>query len=93
MFRSKSAWAVRAESSVAVVAALEGWMRAGRAKLSRHAAVAGRSTTCSRAGKPSLVQTARLNNVDPRPSLADVLARVADAPQTKLAVAAVELAL
>jgi transposase len=33
----------------------------------------------------TLIQTAKLNDVDPRAWLADVLARIADMPQTKLA--------
>ncbi len=33
----------------------------------------------------TLIQTARLNDVDPQAWLADVLARIADMPQTKLA--------
>jgi transposase len=33
----------------------------------------------------TLIQTAKLNNVDPQAWLADVLARIADTPQTKLA--------
>ena len=33
----------------------------------------------------TLIQTAKLNDVDPQAWLADVLARIADMPQTKLA--------
>ena len=33
----------------------------------------------------TLIQTAKLNSVDPQAWLANVLARVADTPQTKLA--------
>ena len=33
----------------------------------------------------TLIQTAKLNNVDPQAWLADVLARIADTPQTQLA--------
>jgi transposase len=33
----------------------------------------------------TLIQTAKLNSVDPQAWLADVLARIADTPQTKLA--------
>jgi hypothetical protein len=33
----------------------------------------------------TLIQTAKLNRVDPQAWLADVLARIADTPQTKLA--------
>ena len=33
----------------------------------------------------TLIQTARLNDVDPQAWLADVLARIADTPQTRLA--------
>ena len=32
----------------------------------------------------TLVQTAKLNNVDPQAWLADVLARIADTPQTQI---------
>jgi len=124
--------AVRQEKSAALVAALEGWMRAERAKLSRHAAVAkamdymltrwgaftrfladGRICLTNNAAERALrglalgrkswlfagsergaeraalmytlIQTAKLNNVDPQAWLADVLARIADTPQTKLA--------
>jgi transposase len=124
--------AARQERSAARVAAFEAWMRAERAKLSRHAAVAkatdymltrweaftrflGDGCICltnnaaERAlrglalGRKSwlfagsergaeraalmytLIQTARLNDVDPQAWLADVLARIADMPQTKLA--------
>jgi transposase len=124
--------AARQERSAGLVAAFEAWMRAERAKLSRHAAVAkamdymltrweaftrflGDGCICltnnaaERAlrglalGRKSwlfagsergaeraalmytLIQTARLNDVDPQAWLADVLARIADIPQTKLA--------
>jgi transposase len=33
----------------------------------------------------TLIQTAKLNDIDPQAWLADVLARIADTPQTKLA--------
>jgi transposase len=33
----------------------------------------------------TLIQTAKLNSVDPQAWLTDVLARIADTPQTKLA--------
>jgi transposase len=33
----------------------------------------------------TLIQTAKLNDIDPEAWLADVLARIADMPQTKLA--------
>jgi hypothetical protein len=33
----------------------------------------------------TLIQTAKLNSVDPQACLANVLARIADTPQTKLA--------
>ena len=118
--------------SVVLVTALEDWMRAERAKLSRHAEVAkaidymltrwpaftgflddGRiclsNNSAERAlrglalGRKSwlfagsergaeraalmytLIQTAKLNNVDPQAWLADVLARIADTSQTQLA--------
>lgn len=124
--------AARQERSAALVAALEAWMRAERAKLSRHAAVAkamdymltrweaftrflddGRicltNNSAERAlrglalGRKSwlfagsergaeraalmytLIQTAKLNDVDPQAWLADVLARIAGTPQTRLA--------
>jgi transposase len=124
--------AERQKRSVALVTALEDWMRAERAKLSRHAEVAkaidymltrwpaftrflddGRiclsNNSAERAlrglalGRKSwlfagsergaeraalmytLIQTAKLNNVDPQAWLADVLARIADTPQTQLA--------
>jgi transposase len=124
--------AERQKRSVGPVTALEDWMRAERAKLSRHAEVAkaidymltrwpaftgflddGRiclsNNSAERAlrglalGRKSwlfagsergaeraaimytLIQTAKLNNVDPQAWLADVLARIADTPQTQLA--------
>jgi transposase len=122
----------RRKESAALVAGLEDWMRAERAKLSRHAAVAkaidymltrwgaftrflhdGRICLTNNAAERALrglalgrkswlfagsergaeraalmytlIQTAKLNNVDPQAWLADVLARIADTPQTKLA--------
>jgi transposase len=124
--------AERQKRSVVLVTALEDWMRAERAKLSRYAEVAkaidymltrwpaftsflddGRiclsNNSAERAlrglalGRKSwlfagsergaeraalmytLIQTAKLNNVDPQAWLADVLARIADTPQTQLA--------
>ena len=120
--------AVRQERSAPLVAALEGWMRAERANLSRHAAVAkaidymltrwppftrfledGRicltnnTAECALRGLAlgrkswlfagsergaeraalmyTLIQTAKLNGVDPQAWLADVLARIAEIPQ------------
>jgi hypothetical protein len=128
----KTGVAARQERSAALVAALEAWMRAERAKLSRHAAVAkamdymltrweafirflddGRICLTNNAAERALrglalgrkswlfagsergaeraalmytlIQTAKLNDVDPQAWLADVLARIADMPQTKLA--------
>ena len=122
---------MRQESSAALVAELEAWMRAERAKLSRHAAVAkamdymlrrweaftrflddGRICLTNNAAERALrglalgrkswlfagsdrgaeraalmytlIQTAKLNDVDPQAWLADVLARIADTPQTRL---------
>jgi transposase len=124
--------AARQERSAALVAALEAWMRAERAKLSRHAAVAkamdymltrwvsftrflddGRICLTNNAAERALrglalgrkswlfagsergaeraalmytlIQTAKLNDVDPQAWLADVLAHIADTPQTQLA--------
>ena len=124
--------AARQERSAALVAALEAWMRAERAKLSRHAAVAkamdymltrweaftrflddGRICLTNNAAERALrglalgrkswlfagsergaeraalmytlIQTAKLNDLDPQAWLADVLARIADTPQTQLA--------
>ena len=124
--------AARQERSASLVADLEAWMRAERAKLSRHAAVAkamdymltrweaftrflddGRICLTNNAAERALrglalgrkswlfagsergaeraalmytlIQTAKLNDVDPQAWLADVLARIADMPQTKLA--------
>jgi transposase len=124
--------AARQERSASLVADLEAWMRAERAKLSRHAAVAkamdymltrweaftrfladGRICLTNNAAERALrglalgrkswlfagsergaaraalmytlIQTAKLNDVDPQAWLADVLARIADRPQTKLA--------
>jgi hypothetical protein len=123
--------AARQEKSAPLVAAFEGWMRAERAKLSRHAAIAkaidymltrwevftrflddGRICLSNNAAERALrglalgrkswlfagsergaeraafmytlIQTAKLNSVDPQAWLADVLARIADTPQTKL---------
>ena len=124
--------AARRERSAPLVAAFESFMRAERAKLSRHAAVAkaidymltrwdaftrfledGRICLSNNAAERALrgfalgrkswlfagsergadraalmytlIQTAKLNDVDPQAWLADVLARIADTPQTKLA--------
>ena len=121
----------RRKESAALVAGLEGWMRAERAKLSRHAAVAkaidymltrwgafarflhdGRICLTNNAAERALrglalgrkswlfagsergaeraasmytlIQTAKLNNIDPQAWLADVLARIADTPQTQI---------
>ena len=123
---------VRREVVVDLVAALETWMRAERAKLSRHAAVAkaidymltrwpafarfledGRICLTNNAAERALrglalgrkswlfagsqrgaeraavmytlIQTAKLNDVDPQAWLADVLRRIADSPQARLA--------
>jgi len=123
---------VRREVVVDLVAALETWMRAERAKLSRHAAVAkaldymltrwpafarflddGRICLTNNAAERALrglalgrkswlfagsergaeraavmytlIQTAKLNDVDPQSWLAEVLRRIADTPQTRLA--------
>jgi transposase len=123
---------VRREVVADLVAALETWMRAERAKLSRHAEVAkaidymltrwpafarflddGRICLTNNAAERalrglalgrkswlfagsqrgaeraavmySLIQTAKLNDVDPQAWLADVLRRIADTPQTQLA--------
>ena len=123
--------AARQERSVPLVGALEGWMRAERVKLSRHAAVAkaidymvtrwpsftrfledGRICLSNNAAERALrglalgrkswlfagsergaeraalmytlLGTAKLNDVDPQAWLADVLARIADTPQTNL---------
>jgi hypothetical protein len=122
----------RQEKSAPLVAAFEGWMRAERVRLSRHAAIAkaidymltrwpaftrvledGRICLSNNAAERALrglalgrkswlfagsergaeraalmytlIQTAKLSNVDPQAWLADVLARIADTPQTKLA--------
>ena len=121
--------AARQERSAASVAAFEAWMRAERAKLSRHAAVAkaidymlvrwpafthfldeGRICLTNNAAERALrglalgrkswlfagsergaeraalmytlIQTAKLNHIDPQAWLADVLARIANMPQT-----------
>ena len=123
---------VRREVAADLVAALETWMRAERARLSRHAAVAkaidymltrwpafarflddGRICLTNNAAERALrglalgrkswlfagsergaeraavmytlIQTAKLNDVDPQAWLADVLRRIADTPQTRLA--------
>src|SRR5271163_2976073 len=123
--------AARRERSAPVVALLGDWIRAERAKLSRHAAVAkaidymltrweafirflhdGRICLTNNAAERALrgfalgrkswlfagsergadraammytlIQTAKLNDVDPQAWLADVLARIADTPQTTL---------
>ena len=124
--------AARRERSAPLTAALEEWMRAERAKLSRHAAVAkaidymltrwpaftrfledGRICLTNNAAERALrglalgrkswlfagsergaeraaimytlIQTAKLNDVDPQAWLADVLARIADHPVADLA--------
>ena len=124
--------AARRDRSAPLVAALESFLRAERAKLSRHAAVAkaidymltrweaftrflddGRICLSNNAAERALrgfalgrkswlfagsergadraalmytlIQTAKLNDVDPQAWLADVLARIAHTPQTKLA--------
>ena len=122
---------VRRETCAPLVAALETWLRAERAKLSRHAAIAkaidymltrwpgftrfledGRICLTNNAaeramrglalGRKSwlfagsergadraavmytLIQTAKLNDVDPQAWLANVLARIADMPLSRL---------
>ena len=122
---------MRRETSAPLVAALETWLRAERAKLSRHAAIAkaidymltrwpgftrfledGRICLTNNAaeramrslalGRKSwlfagsdrgadraavmntLIQTAKLNDIDPQAWLADVLARIADMPLSRL---------
>jgi transposase len=122
---------VRRETSAPLVAALEAWLRAERAKLSRHAAIAkaidymltrwpafarflddGRICLTNNAAERALrglalgrkswlfagsqrgaeraalmytlIQSAKLNDVDPQAWLADVLARIADIPQSRL---------
>jgi transposase len=122
---------VARERSTPLVAALEGWMRAERAKLSRHVAVAkaidymltrwqaftrflddGRVCLSNNAAERALrglalgrkswlfagsergaeraalmytlIHTAKLNNVDPQAWLADVLARIADHPVSRV---------
>ena len=123
---------VRREVALDLVASLETWMRAERAKLSRHAAVAkaidymltrwpafarflddGRICLTNNAAERALrglalgrkswlfagsergaeraavmytlIQTAKLNDVDPQAWLADALRRIADTSQTQLA--------
>jgi transposase len=122
---------VRRETSAPLVAKLETWLRAERAKLSRHAAIAkaidymltrwpafarflddGRICLSNNAAERALrglalgrkswlfagsqrgaeraalmctlIQTAKLNDVDPQAWLADVLARIADTAQSRL---------
>jgi transposase len=122
---------VRRETSAPLVAALEAWLRAERAKLSRHAPIAkaidymlsrwsafarflddGRICLTNNAAERALrglalgrkswlfagsqrgaeraalmytlIQTAKLNDLDPQAWLADVLARIADIPQSRL---------
>jgi transposase len=122
---------VRREQVAPLVAALEAWLRAERAKLSRHAAIAkaidymltrwsgfvrfledGRICLTNNAAERALrglalgrkswlfagsergadraaimytlIQTAKLNDVDPQAWLADVLARIADMPLPRL---------
>ncbi len=122
---------VRRETSAPLVAGLETWLRAERARLSRHAAIAkaidymlnhwpgftrfledGRICLTNNAaeramrglalGRKSwlfagsdrgadraavmytLIQTAKLNDIDPQAWLADVLARIADMPLSRL---------
>jgi transposase len=123
--------AARRQRSGPLVAALETWLRAGRAKLSRHNAVAkaidymltrwpaftrflddGRICLTNNAAERALrglalgrkswlfagsergaertavmytlIQTAKLNDVDPQAWLADVLSRIAETPQTRV---------
>ena len=122
---------MRRETSAPLVAALETWLRAERAKLSRHAAIAkaidymltrwsgftrfledGRICLTNNAAERALrglalgrkswlfagsergaeraavmytlIQTAKLNDIDPQAWLADVLARIADMPLSRL---------
>jgi transposase len=122
----------REERSAGLVRSLEDWLRAERARLSRHAPVAkaidymlkrwpaftrflgdGRICLTNNAAERALrglalgrkswlfagsdrgaeraavmytlIQTAKLNGVDPQAWLADVLARIADTPQSRLA--------
>jgi transposase len=124
--------AVRQERARPLVAALEAWMRAERARLSRHAEVAkamdymlkrwpafgrflddGRICLTNNAAERALrgiaigrrawlfagsdrggeraatmftlIETAKLNGIDPQAWLADVLARINDHPATRLA--------
>ena len=131
-FRARYGWPNAKKRSVVLVTALEDWMRAKRAKLSRHAEVAkaidymltrwsaftrfledGRICLTNNAAERALrglalgrkswlfagsergaertalmytlIQTAKLNNVDPQAWLTDVLAQIADMRQTKLA--------
>jgi len=123
--------AARRVRSASLVAALEEWMRAERAKLSRHNAVAkaidymltrwpaftrflddGRICLTNNAAERALrglalgrkswlfagsergaeraavfytlIQTAKLNDVDPQAWLADTLSKIADTPQSRL---------
>jgi transposase len=122
---------VRREASAPLVAALEAWLRAERAKLSRQAPIAkamdymlarwqsftrllddGRICLTNNAAERALrglalgrkswlfagsergaeraavmltlIQSAKLNDIDPQAWLANVLARIADIPQTRL---------
>jgi hypothetical protein len=52
---------------------------------SRHHDVASDEGGHRAAAMYTLIETAKLNDVDPQAWLADVLARIADMPQTKLA--------
>lgn len=130
-FQASDRQAVRQRESLPVVAELEKWMRAERARLSRHAETAkaidyiltrwtaftrflddGRicltNNTAERALRGialgrrawlfagsdrggeraaamyTLIGTAKLNGIDPRAWLADVLARIADHPASRL---------
>jgi transposase len=123
--------AARRSRSAPLVAVLEGWMRAERAKLSRHNAVAkaidylltrwpaftrflddGRICLTNNAAERALrglalgrkswlfagsergaeraaimytlIQTVKLNDIDPQAWLADVLSRIAETPQNRL---------
>ncbi len=122
---------MRRETVAPLVVALEAWLRAERAKLSRHAGIAkaidymltrwlafarfledGRICLTNNAAERALrglalgrkswlfagsqrgaecaalmytlIQTARLNDIDPQAWLADVLARIADLPLSRL---------
>jgi transposase len=129
---AKERLAARGSRSVPLVAALEEWMRAERATLSRHNAVAkaidymltrwpafapfledGRICLTNNAAERALrglalgrkswlfagsergaeraavmytlIQTAKLNGIEPQAWLADVLSTIAETPQTRLA--------